>query len=136
MTEGRSNETPMMRTETMAGVALIERIRAGIVRRARRRIRVPHVRDLLTAAATRMLPPSITAHIARAFEAAILDWAADRVPDAFHTWKLFLDLTFQGAVGRSGPALQHRVTGVSWRPDATTNEPAVPGAGATDEPHR
>lgn len=81
-------------------------------------------------------PSFITAHIVRAFEAAIRDWTADRVPDALSHLDTLLDLTFRDTLGLSGPALQDRVTAVSRHPDAKADEPTVPGAGETDEPHR
>jgi AcrR family transcriptional regulator len=137
---------------------------------------VPRVRDLLTAAATRMLtneqltrfvytlpirhaslmgagarpavldtverlieegaaagairddipPPFITAHIGRAFEAAMRDWAENRVPDALIHLDTQLDLTFRGAVSQAHPARQLPGTAAGQ---------ARAGARDTDEPH-
>lgn len=43
------------------------------------------------------IPPSlITAHLARAFEAAMRDWAEERVPDPLTHLETLLDLAFQG----------------------------------------
>ncbi|MEV4707873.1 TetR/AcrR family transcriptional regulator [Actinoplanes sp. NPDC049316] len=55
--------------------------------------------------------PFLTAHIARAFEAAMRDWAENRVPDALAHVETLLDLAFDGAMNRPGLAREHRVTG-------------------------
>ena len=47
---------------------------------------------------TDVSPALITGHLARAFEAAMRDWAEGRVPDVVAHLDLLLDLSFDGAV--------------------------------------